>query len=130
MTPVLNEMGEFTVSNLITVLGWIIAPVFGFLFSWAQNKYHNAKKQKEDLKKEYDADRLTMREALKCLLRETLKSEYHRRFDSCSAEKGYCPLEVKEEIDEVYQIYADLGGNHSAKRLYNELMSLPVERPE
>lgn len=125
-----KEMGEFTVGNLITILGWVIAPIFGFLFSYAQTRYHNAKKQKEDLKKEYDSDRILMREAIKCLLRETLKSEWHRRFDNCSAEKGFCPLEVKEEIEEVYQIYANLGGNHSAKRLYSELMELPAEKPQ
>lgn len=125
-----KEMGEFTVGNLITILGWVIAPIFGFLFSYAQTRYHNAKKQKEDLKKEYDSDRILMREAIKCLLRETLKSEWHRRFDNCSAEKGFCPLEVKEEIEEVYQIYASLGGNHSAKRLYSELMELPAEKPQ
>lgn len=125
-----KEMGEFTIGNLITVLGWVIAPIFGFLFSYAQTKYHTAKKSKEDLKKEYDTDRVLMRDATKCLLRETLKSEYHRRFDNCSVEKGFCPLEVKEELSEAFEIYKALGGNHTVEGLYNALMELPTEKPK
>ena len=122
-------MGQFTWSNLVTIVGWVITPLFGYLFAKYTTKYNEEKKQKESLKKEYEEDRNIMREAIKALLRETIKDEYYRRTSSESAERGFCQLDTKEEITEVYQLYSSLGGNHSAKRMYEYLSNLPEEKP-
>lgn len=121
-------MGQFTWSNLVTIVGWVIAPLFGYLFAKYTTKYNEEKKQKESLKVEYDNDRKIMRKALMHLLREAIKDEYYRRTSMESADRGFCPLEIKEEITDVYQLYSELGGNHSAKRMFEYIIELPEER--
>ncbi len=50
----------------------------------------------------------------------------HRTYTSM----GYCPIEDKTNISEMYRAYHNLGGNDIATALKNQIMELPMERSE
>ncbi len=54
------------------------------------------------------------------LLRESIVNNYNRYCD-----KGCVPIYAKENIEAIFQAYSALGGNHTAKNLYEKLMSMP-----
>ena len=64
-------------------------------------------------------------EGVKCLLRDTIVTSYNKY-----APKGYCPIYAKENIEDAFKAYEKLGGNHTAKSLYEKLIILPAEKPE
>ena len=43
-------------------------------------------------------------------------------------EKGCCPIYAKENVEEMYKRYHDLGGNGTMTKLYESLMTMPTER--
>ena len=62
-------------------------------------------------------------EGVQSLLRESIVNNYNRYSD-----KGFCPIYAKENIEAVFKAYSKLGGNHTAKNLYEKLMAMPEER--
>lgn len=63
-------------------------------------------------------------EALKKLLRSNIMAIHEVYFN-----RGYCPVHVKEILQESYDMYESLGGNGLGKKMFDETMKLP-ENPE
>ena len=62
---------------------------------------------------------------VKALLRD-------RIIQSCNnyRDKGYCPLYVRDNINNLFKEYKELGGNGTVEALINETKELPWEKPE
>ena len=45
-------------------------------------------------------------------------------------EEEYCPIYAKENIEQLYTSYKELGGNGTVKDLVDKLMGYPTELPE
>ena len=65
-----------------------------------------------------------IKNGLQCLLRVKI-IEIHDKY----AEKGYCPIPIKESLARLYKAYHALHGNDVATGLYHETMELPTELP-
>lgn len=63
------------------------------------------------------------RKGIRALLRADLIRLYNKYHDDL----GYCPLYVKQSLEEEYQQYHALKGNGVGTNLYNALMALPTE---
>ncbi|MBR3762180.1 MAG: hypothetical protein IKK59_05500 [Lachnospiraceae bacterium] len=68
---------------------------------------------------------IAMRKGVRALLRADLIRLYNKYHD----ELGYCPIYVKQSLEEEYQHYHTLKGNGVGTNLYKELMALPTEPP-
>lgn len=63
------------------------------------------------------------RRGLRALLRADLIRLYNKYHDDL----GYCPLYVKQSLEDEYKQYHALRGNGVGTNLYNALMALPTE---
>lgn len=66
-----------------------------------------------------------MRKGIRALLRADLIRLYNKYHD----DKGYCPLYVKQSLEDEYRQYHILKGNGVGTNMYNALMALPTEPP-
>ncbi len=69
---------------------------------------------------------LATRKGIRALLRADLIRLYNKYHD----ELGYCPIYVKQSLEDEYQQYHALKGNGVGTNLYNALMALPTEPQE
>ncbi len=65
------------------------------------------------------------RKGIRALLRADLIRLYNKYHD----ELKYCPIYVKQSLEDEYQQYHALKGNGVGTNLYNALMALPTEPP-
>lgn len=68
---------------------------------------------------------LAMRKGIRALLRADLIRLYNKYHDDL----GYCPLYVKQSLEEEYKQYHTLKGNGVGTNMYEALMALPTEPP-
>lgn len=102
------------------LLSWIMSPAFSFIvtgilglvLNWVRDLYKQKKKAKEGLDK--------MSKALVILLREELRDRYEH-----FVTQGWISVDDFAEFEEAYNIYAELGGNHTVPKMYNILKELP-----
>ena len=66
------------------------------------------------------------RRGIRALLRADLIRLYNKYHDDL----GYCPLYVKQALEEEYKEYHTLKGNGVGTNMYNALMTLPTEPQE
>ena len=66
------------------------------------------------------------RKGVRALLRADLIRLYNKYHDDL----GYCPVYVKQSLEDEYQQYHALKGNGVGTNLYNALMALPTEPTE
>jgi len=66
-----------------------------------------------------------MRKGIRALLRADLIRLYNKYHD----DHGYCPLYVKQSLEDEYKQYHTLKGNGVGTQMYNALMALPTEPP-
>lgn len=78
--------------------------------------YRSIDKRLQEEKKKNEA----IAQGVQSLLRESIVNNYNRYSD-----KGCVPIYAKENIEAIFQAYSALGGNHTAKKLYETLMSMP-----
>ena len=105
--------------EILTFIGnnwveWLFSVAFAVL-AWAW-KTLSARLKEEQVKNEAIA------EGVKSLLRDNIVTNYNKY-----SNKGYCPIYAKENIEETFKAYEKLGGNHTAKSLYEKLIKLPED---
>ena len=110
-------------SQILTVLGWILAPVCSGLVVYIREQRKMAK-VKEDAQKQAKSEHdKAMEDGLRALLRQQL-IDYHRDY---VASGKPCPVRIKEQATAVHDAYAALGGNGTGTQLWHEIMEAHVE---
>ena len=66
---------------------------------------------------------IAMRKGIRALLRADLIRLYNKYHDDL----GYCPLYVKQSLEDEYQQYHVLKGNGVGTNVYQAIMALPTE---
>lgn len=66
---------------------------------------------------------IAMRKGIRALLRADLIRMYNKYHDDW----GYCPLYVKQSLEDEYKQYHTLKGNGVGTNMYKSLMELPTE---
>lgn len=69
---------------------------------------------------------MATRKGIQALLRADLIRLYNKYHDNL----GYCPIYVRQSLEEEYTQYRALHGNGVGTNLYNALMALPTEPEE
>lgn len=60
-------------------------------------------------------------------VRALLRAEIIRVYNKYHDDLHYCPIYVKQSIEDVYKQYHTLHGNGVGTKLYEEIMALPTE---
>ncbi len=63
-------------------------------------------------------------------IRALLRAEIIRVYNKYHDDREYCPIYVKQSIEDIYKQYHALKGNGVGTHLYEEVMALPTEPPE
>ena len=63
-------------------------------------------------------------------IRALLRADLIRLYNKYNDDLGYCPLYVKQALEDEYKQYHTLKGNGVGTRMYESLMALPTEPPE
>ena len=92
--------------------------LFAFATAVLSLGYRSVSKRLQEERKKNEA----IAEGVQALLRENIVANYNRY-----APAGVCPIYAKENIEAIFKAYEKLGGNHTAKQLYEDLMKLPTE---
>lgn len=71
------------------------------------------------------AQLVAQRRGIRALLRADIIRLYNKYHDDL----GYCPIFVKEALEDEYKQYHALRGNGVGTNLYNAIMELPTEPP-
>ena len=87
---------------IIMILTWLIHRVKG-----EKNQYH------------------MLKEGLRAILHDNL-------YQACSTylARGYCSIDDRENLEEMYKPYKNLNGNGTAEHLYHKCQELPLEPEE
>ena len=62
-------------------------------------------------------------------IRALLRADIIRLYNKYHEDLKYCPIFVKEALEDEYQQYHALKGNGVGTNLYNAIMALPTEPP-
>lgn len=68
---------------------------------------------------------IAQRKGIRALIRADIIRLYNKYHDDL----GYCPIFVKEALEDEYKQYHALRGNGVGTNLYNAIMTLPTEPP-
>lgn len=68
---------------------------------------------------------VAQRKGIRALIRADIIRLYNKYHDDL----GYCPIFVKEALEDEYKQYHALQGNGVGTNLYNSIMALPTEPP-
>ena len=123
-------MENIEISHVLTVLGWLMAPVVSGLVVYVREQ-RKAAKAKEEADAAIEAAKAAAKtareEALEkgvmALLRQQLIN-YHRDY---VASGKPCPVRIKEQATIVHDAYAANGGNGTGTQLWHEIMEAHVE---
>ena len=74
------------------------------------------------IKKEQDENK-ALRDGMKSLLMRQIQIDCEAAVD-----QGFCPVDTKKTIDQMYQAYHALGGNSIITGLRNDMMNLPTTK--
>lgn len=69
---------------------------------------------------------MATRKGIRALLRADLIRLYNKYHDDL----GYCPVYVRQSLEDEYRQYHALKGNGVGTNLYEKLMALPTEPPQ
>lgn len=62
---------------------------------------------------------------MQALLRSQLYKIYNEAIDN-----GYCPMHKKEQAEDIYLSYHELGANGIGTQVYNDIMLMPTKKPD
>ena len=63
-------------------------------------------------------------------VRALLRADLIRLYNKYHDDLGYCPLYVKQSLEDEYKQYHELRGNGVGTEMYNALMELPTKSQE
>ena len=102
-------------------IGTLCSLIITLLF----NLIVNYVKKKKDKSGEVSTDLTLLKTGIQALLRNNLYA-IHREW----MPRGWCPTDVKDNFENMYNQYHQLGANGVMDRVREELMDLPTINPE
>lgn len=113
---ILLSCGGTTLINLIVT----------FIFTKATNSYEKKKKDAEMVAEEIEKKNDVLKRGVQALLRH----ELYELYDTYYQEKGYAPLDIKNDFEFIYMGYHNLGKNGVMDGIHERFMKLPEDDPK
>lgn len=100
------------------VLSYLIPTLLGAVLGFVSTKFKKNKEKEEDEKKKISV----LEQGVQALLRNEIIRRY-REFES----KGEISILDKENLEEMFVQYKNLGGNGTVKKMMDELLNLKTK---
>lgn len=101
-----------TIRDFLSLLGLIGVPSLGVVIGWLAKNLKAQRKRQEALER-----------GVQAMLRSQMINYYNKWF----VDKGYAPIWVKDNFENVWTQYEALGENGVMDKIHEEFMSLPTE---
>ena len=105
-----------TLYQWFTILG--LPAISGLIIKWKADQI----REKEELKRDNEAEYRNIKEGIKALLRSQMLRDYNK-----FTELGYAPIYARENFEDCYKQYHNLGGNGVMDDLREKFLDLPTE---
>ncbi len=99
----------------------LINLIITYMFTKATNSYEKKKKDAEMVADEIEKKNEVLKRGVQALLRHELYALY----DEYYKEKGYAPLDIKNDFEFIYLGYHNLGKNGVMDGIHERFMKLP-----
>ncbi len=118
-------MDSAIIVAIVSSVGSFVTAVFT-VFMGIYGKKH-AKLRKEEIEKyeKWDELRQNVAAGMRCTLRNSILEKCKKYI-----KLGYCPIHIKQQVEEEYGIYHNLGGNGTVTQTYKKFFDLPTEGGE
>ena len=100
-----------------------ISCLVGGIFNYFMNGAKARRRHAQELADEVDKRNEIIKRGVQALLRHDLYEIYNHWI-----KKGYCPNDVKNDVENMYNQYHNLGKNGVMDSMYHELLALPVSK--
>lgn len=104
----------------------LINLIVTFIFTKVVNSYDRKKKDAELVAEEIEKKNEVLKRGVQALLRH----ELYELYDIYYQEKGYAPLDIKNDFEFIYLGYHNLGKNGVMDGIHERFMKLPDEPKE
>lgn len=101
---------------------YIITTILGMALGYVTSKFKKNKKLEEEKEKEEKKKINVLEMGVQALLRNEIIRRY-REFES----KGEISILDKENLEEMFEQYKNLGGNGTVKKMMDELLNLKTK---
>lgn len=116
---------EHLADLVLHIMPEIIMSVLAFVCALLKRQITQLRKHHEEEQKALKAEYNAVKKSICALLRADLVKEHRRMMD-----EGYCTNYAYESYINLYKQYKALGGNGMAKRLMDEVDTLPIKSAE
>lgn len=116
-------MESIEVGHIITIMGWLLAPVCSALIVYIREQRKIATAVNAAKAEAKTARDDALEKGVRALLRQQL-IDYHKEY---VASGKPCPVRIKEQATAVHDAYTALGGNGTGTQLWHEIMEAHVE---
>ena len=112
------------------ILKWSIPFILTALCGYMTSKIKETKKNSEEFKKEIKNDNEKLRESIGSLKDGMLSLLWSQIISKCETyqELGYLPSHVRTCLENLFEQYQSLGGNHGLEILVNKTFELPPNK--
>lgn len=104
----------------------LINLIITYMFTKATNSLEKKKKDAELVAEEIEKKNDVLKRGVQALLRH----ELYELYDDYYKEKGYAPLDIKNDFEFIYLGYHNLGKNGVMDGIHERFMKLPEEPKE
>lgn len=117
-------MQLYQILSLLGV-GTLCSLIVTYVFNSITNGAKARKKKNQELLEALEKRDETMRLGIQALLRDRLLEIYEK-----CCKQGYAPIPVRENFENIYSRYHDLGANGVMDSVRDKFLALPMNKPE
>ena len=133
---------------LMSAISCLVSLTISAIFNWVVNRPKQIRLEKEDNERKREEDKAEILNEIRSLenkinskleeqdkhivdiqlgIQASIKNELKIRYDSW-IKKGYAPIDAKDDLERMYQIYHKLGANGVMDKHRERFLSLPEQK--
>lgn len=114
-------MDSAVIVALISAVSSVVVSVFSGVMAVYGKKHAKLRKEEMEKYERWDELRQNVALGMRCTLRNSILEKCKRYI-----KLGYCPIHIKQQVEEEYGIYHNLGGNGTVTQTYKKFIDLPI----
>ena len=110
------------------IIAAVVSSLVGAIFAWLNVRRNQKRSELDEIRtnvKQLEETDEMLRTAIRAILRKDIINAYDKY-----TQKGWAPVYVKDNVQEMYESYHNLGGNGTVTHLMGEFMELPTRKED
>lgn len=115
-------MDSAVIVAIISAVSSVAVSVFSGIMAVYGKKHAKLRKEEMEKYERWDELRQNVAAGMRCTLRNSIleKCKQYIKLE-------HCPIHIKQQVEEEYGIYHNLGGNGTVTQIYKKFLDLPNE---